>query len=220
MEAVFSVISEKPEYFAWAFGLVNALWAGFLYFNSKRHEKELIGVQQSFDLDLERRKKLFEMKAGQYESYFRHLDLMHQKHQTDYEDVFLPIMNEFVSAYLQAADKSDEEAATQATIHFSEKVSKITRDGMKELGVIESETNSLRLTATDEIANLLDEIKGLYDQMFALSGKMMNDLVQIAIKGDQELANRNQAELAAVGEKAQRKAVELREQMRRDLQTI
>ncbi len=40
MEEIFKVISEKPEYFAWAFGLVNALWIGFVYFNKKRHEKE------------------------------------------------------------------------------------------------------------------------------------------------------------------------------------
>ena len=65
MEEIFTVISEKPEYFAWTFGLVNALWMGFVYFNKKRHEKELIGVKQSFDLDLERRKKVFEMKFGE-----------------------------------------------------------------------------------------------------------------------------------------------------------
>lgn len=220
MEAIFGVFSENPEYFLWVFGIVNALWAVFLYFNNKRHKKELIGVQQSFDLDLERRKKLFEMKANQYESYFRHLDLMHRKHQTDYEDVFVPIMNEFIESFLQASDKEDEEASTKATITFSEKVSKITRDGMKELSIIESETNSLRLTATDETAYLLDEIKEIYERMFALSGKMMNDLVQIAVNGDQELAKRNQTELALVGEQAKKKARDLREQMRRDLQTI
>jgi len=53
---------------------------------------------------------------------------------------------------LKRAKKNDESAATQATIKFSEKISKITRDGFQELGVIESETNSLRLTASDEVA--------------------------------------------------------------------
>lgn len=220
METIFNVVSENPKYFLWAFGIANTLWAGFLYFNKKRHEKELIRVQQSFDLDLERRKKLFEMKATQYESYFRHLDLMHRKHQTDYEDVFLPIANEFFAAFLKAAEVGDEKASTEATIAFSEKLSKITRDGMKELALIESETNSLRLTATDETASLLDDIKTIYETMFKLSGKMMSDLVQIAVNGDQELARRNQEEFTSVGEQARRKARELREQMRRDLQKI
>ena len=220
MEEIFKVISEKPEYFAWAFGLVNALWIGFVYFNKKRHEKELIGVKQSFDLDLERRKKVFEMKASQYETYFRHIDAIHNRHQTDYQDVFMPIMNEFMSSYLEASSRDDESAATAATIEFSEKISKISRDGMQELGVIESETNSLRLTASDEVASLLDDIKDLYSALFEASGKMMSDLVKITINNDQELANSNMAKLQELGDLAKAKAAALREQMRNDLKQI
>ena len=217
MEEIFKIIAEKPHYAAWAFGVINALWLAFLYFNKKRHEKELIQVKQSFDLDLERRKKIFEMKAAQYESYFRYIDGIHNKHQTDYQDILIPIMNEFMSSYLNA---SDESAATAATIKFSEKISKISRDGFQELGIIESETNSLRLTASDNVAALLDEIKVLYEQLFAISGKMMSDLVQITINNDQELAAQNQADLVKVGNLAKEKAAELREQMRNDLKQI
>ncbi|MDY6906110.1 MAG: hypothetical protein SWH61_15665 [Thermodesulfobacteriota bacterium] len=220
MEEIFKVISEKPEYFTWAFGLVNALWIGFVYFNKKRHEKELIKVKQSFNLDLERRKKVFEMKASQYEAYFRHIDAIHNRHKTDYQDVFAPIMNEFMSSYLGASSKSDKEAATAATIKFSEQISKLTRDGMQEMGVFESETNSLRLTASDEVATLLDEIKSLYTALFEASGKMMSDLVQITINNDQDLAKRNQEELYRLGELAKSKSAELREQMRNDLKQI
>lgn len=220
MEEIFKAISEKPEYFAWAFGLVNALWLGFVYFNKKRHEKELIEVQQSFDLDLERRKKVFEMKVSQYEAYFRHIDAIHNRHQTDHQDVFMPIMNEFMSSYLEASSRDDEAAATAATIEFSEKISKLTRDGMQEMGVIESETNSLRLTASDEVASLLDKIKSIYSALFEMSGKMMSDLVQITINNDQDLANRNQAQLQKLRELAKEKSAELREQMRNDLKQI
>ena len=220
MEEIFKVISEKPEYFAWAFGLVNALWLGFVYFNKKRHEKELIKIKQSFDLDLERRKKVFEMKASQYEAYFRYLDAIHNRHQTDYQDVLIPIMNEFMSSYLDASSRNDEEAAIAATIKFSKQISRLTRDGMQEMGVIESETNSLRLTASDEVNKLLDEIKSLYSLLFETSGKMMSDLLQITINNDQELAKRNQEELNRLSELAKSKSAELREQMRNDLKQI
>jgi len=205
---------------AWAFGLINALWIAFLYFNKKSHEKELIEVKQSFDLDLERRKKVFEMKASQYESYFRHIDAIHNKHQTDYQNIFVPIMNEFMASYLEASNQNNEEEATRATITFSEKISKITQDGFQELGVIESETNSLRLTASDEVAVLLDEIKDLYSILFTLSGKMMSDLVEITIHNNQALAEENQNEIMQVGEKLKSKAIQLREQMRNDLKQI
>ncbi len=220
MEEIFKVISEKPDYFAWAFGLVNVLWLGFAFFNKKRHEKELIKVKQSFDLDLERRKKVFEMKASQYEAYFRHIDAIHNRHQTDYQDVFMPIINDFMSSYLEASSREDKAAETAATIKFSEKISKLARDGMQELGVIESETNSLRLTASDEVAKLLDEIKTIYSALFDASGKMMSDLVQITINNDQDLANRNQAQLQELGELAKTKSTQLREQMRNDLKQI
>lgn len=220
MEEIFIAISEKPEYFAWAFGVVNALWLFFVYFNKKRHENELVEIKQSLDLDLQRRMKVFEMKASQYEAYFKHIDHIHNRHKTDYQDVFMPIMNKFMSSYLQASAVNDEAASTTATIEFSEQISKITYDGFLELGVIESETNSLRLTASDEVALLLDEIKEIYSAMFAASGKMMSDLVQITVYNDQELANRNQTELTLLGELAKSKSKQLREQMRIDLKMI
>jgi hypothetical protein len=220
MEKILQLISAKPEYVAWAFVVINAAWVVFVYFNTKRHERELINVRQIHDLDLERRKKVFEMKATQYESYFKHIDAVHKKHETDYQNVFAPIMNEFMANYLKACDEKDEKKATQATISFSEKISKITRDGFEELGVIESETNSLRLTASDEVAKLLDEITELYRQMFDIAGKTMSDLVEITINNNQQLASQNQSRLMEVGEKAKRKAAELREAMRNDLRQI
>lgn len=220
MEEIFNVISEKPAYFAWAFGLVNALWLGFVYFNQKRHENKLAEIKQSLDLDLQRRKMVFEMKASQYEAYFRHIDGIHNRHTTDYKDILIPIMNRFMSSYLKASANNNEAAATAATIELSEQISKITQDGFQELGVIESETNSLRLTASDEVALLLDEMKEIYSSIFSASGKMMSDLVQITIQNDQELANTNQLELARLGELAKIKSKQLREQMRVDLKQI
>lgn len=220
MEFVYETIASNPGYFAWAFGIVNVLWATFLYFNKKRHERELIGVQQSFDLDLERRKKVFEMRATQYESYFKHIDAFHKKHQTDYQDVFVPIMNEFMGSYLSATGAGDQEAATQTTVRFYEKISNLTRDGFKELSVIESETNTLRLTASDEVAMLLDEIKELYEQLFELSGTMMSELVNITIHNNQALASDLQSQMFEVGQRAKTKAAELREAMRNDLKRI
>ncbi|SRR5258708_17424116 len=220
METVFEVISSNPAYFAWAFAIANVLWAAFLYFNKKRHERELIRVQQSFDLDLERRKKVFEMKAGQYESYFKHIDAIHNKHNTDYQDIFIPIMNAFMSEYLSASRAGDRQRETQALVAFSENISRIQRDGFEELGVIESETNSLRLTASDEVAKLLDDIRELYERLFTLSGKMMSDLVNITINNNQQLANEHQSQLLTVGEQVKRKAAALREAMRSDLKNI
>ena len=220
MEEIFKIISEHPQYFAWAFGLINTLWIAFVYFNKKRHERELIEVQQSFDLDLERRKKIFEMKVTQYEAYFRQIDAIHQRHQTDYQDVVVPLMNQFFSSYLEAASRNDGAAQTQATIKLTEQISKITRDGMQEAAVIKAETNSLRLTASDEVAFLLDEVATIYSALFEAANKAISDTVKITLNNDQELASKNQQELYRLGELAKSKAAALREQMRNDLKQI
>lgn len=220
MEQIYQLISDKPEYFAWAFGLINGLWLAFIHFNRKRHEEELLKVKQKLDLDIERRKKVFEMKAAHYEAYLQNIDSIHNRHQTDYQELFLPIMNQFIAAYLPAAAANDTQRATAATIQFSDKISKLTRDGMREMGVIESETNSLRLTAPDEIAKLLDELKLIYSSLFEASGKLMLDLVKITINNDQELARLHRERIDQLGKLAKAKAAELRDLMRFDLKQI
>ena len=220
LETIFEIISQKPEFFTWVFGVVNALWISFLYFNTKRHKAELECLKQSLNLDLERRKKVFEMKSSQYEAYFKSIDALHNRHQTDYQDVVLPIINDFNSAYTRAMSAGNTNAATEASILFQERIGKISRDGFQEVQVIKSETNTLRLTASDAIAELLDELEVLYDKMFEHSGKMISDLVKITMNNDQKLASENQAILNKLGDVTKAKSRALREQMRLDLQNI
>lgn len=48
METLYKIISNNPEYFAWAFGIINTLWIVFIYFNRKRHEHELESLKHSY----------------------------------------------------------------------------------------------------------------------------------------------------------------------------
>ncbi|AWB68057.1 hypothetical protein C2869_17235 [Saccharobesus litoralis] len=220
MEDIYKVIANNPDYFAWAFTLINVFWGAFVYFNKKRHQRELVSLKQSLDLDLERRKKVFEMKTSQYEDYFKNMDNIHSKHQNDYQTIVLPIINEFNSSYQRALAVNNNEAATEATIKFSEEIGKLTYDGFEELQAMRSQTNALRLTASDKVANLLDELQELYEQLFNISTKMVSDLVQIIMNGDQALAQENQRKLNELGGITKQRSVELREQMRSDLKQI
>ena len=92
MEVIFEHIQSKPEFYAWCFAVVNVLWGAFLYFNDKKHKEKLENLKQSLNLDLERRKKVFEMKATHYEAYFNNIDAFQAKHQNDYQEVFVPYL--------------------------------------------------------------------------------------------------------------------------------
>ena len=91
---------------------------------------------------------------------------------------------------------------------------------MQEMLVIESETNSLRLTASDQTARLLDEIKEIYSELFKTSSKMMSDFVEVIINNNQALLTQHQDSLQQLGEHAKEKSAQLREQMRNDLKQI
>ncbi|MBT0027215.1 hypothetical protein J4H29_21070 [Vibrio alginolyticus] len=83
MESVYNVIQENPDYFAWVFGVVNVLWGLFVYFNKQSHDKALESLKHGLSLEAERRKKVFELKATQYEAYVSNLDAFGKKYQVD-----------------------------------------------------------------------------------------------------------------------------------------
>ncbi len=220
MELIFEHIQKQPEFYAWCFVIVNGLWGTFLYFNKKRHKEELEKLKQSLNLDLERRKKIFEMKSTQYEAYFNNIDSFQEKHQNDYQEIFVPIFNEFNRRFLHAEDQNDKEASTNATLWFSEEINKITLNGFKEQQALEQQTNSLKLTASDEVAKLLEELRSLYSEIFELSTEFLSKFVEITINNDQSASAKIQESIAMVGEKIKAKSNELREEMRRDLLEI
>jgi len=220
MELIFEHIQKQPEFYAWCFVIVNGLWGVFLYFNKKRHKEELEKLKQSLNLDLERRKKIFEMKSTQYEAYFNNIDSFQEKHQNDYQEIFVPIFNEFNRRFLHAEDQNDKEASTNATLWFSEEINKITLSGFKEQQALEQQTNSLKLTASDEVAKLLEELRSLYSEIFELSTEFLSKFVEITINNDQSASAKIQESMAMVGDKIKAKSSELREEMRRDLLEI
>lgn len=69
METFYTIIRSNPEYFVWAFGIVNVLWSAFVFFNKQSHQKELAKMAHSHSLELERKKKVFQIKADEFQKY-------------------------------------------------------------------------------------------------------------------------------------------------------
>lgn len=86
--------------------------------------------------------------------------------------------------------------------------------------VLESETNSLKLSASNEVAMLLDELKTLQHETFSFSSEFMSKMVDIMMNNDQELSNSYTAKLQVLGNKSKEKSEQLRKEMRRDLEKI
>ena len=85
---------------------------------------------------------------------------------------------------------------------------------------LEQQTNSLKLSASDGVAQLLEELRQLYSEIFELSTQLMSKLVEITVNKDQSAASEIQNAIALIGDKIKVKTKELREEMRKDLQAI
>jgi predicted outer membrane lipoprotein len=220
METIYKIITDNPGYFAWAFGIINALWVIFIYFNKKRHERELESLKHSYSLDLEKRKKMYEMKAAQFEKYFRMIDDFGKRQQVDIVKRMQPIINKFMEDYLKSTECGDKKAETAAIITFSSQISDLTNEGMEQYLSLKSETNSLKLIASDDLAILFDELQESYDDAFNATQEFMSKFVKLTMENNEEEMQRSQKTITTLGNNIKQKAEKLMIQMRKELNEI
>lgn len=48
MQTIYKIVASNPEYFIWAFGVVNVLWVIFVYFNKQSHDKAMERLKHNY----------------------------------------------------------------------------------------------------------------------------------------------------------------------------
>jgi hypothetical protein len=218
MEIIYEIISNNPSYFAWAFGIVNVLWAIFLYFNKQSHERKLKSIQHNLNLDLERRKKVFELKVSQYESYVKNLDNFGRDYQSELFVRMQPIFQKYMERMLEA--ENDEQESTSAINQFSLEVMDLMNESMKQYNILKSESRSLKLTASDSLIDIFEELEALVEHSIEQSNQFISDLPMLMISGDEERMQARQSLLNEQGKNIQLKSKELERKMRLELLEI
>jgi hypothetical protein len=142
MEGIYNLIQENPEYFAWAFWIINVLWIGFTYFNRQSHEKAMVNLTNTLRLDSDRRLKLFELKASQYEAYVSNLDAFGKKHQVDLPVRMQPIFDKYFADYLTASKSGDKEKETEVISWFSSQIAYLMYGVAEDYYKIQAQTSS------------------------------------------------------------------------------
>lgn len=220
MKAVYDAIQENPQFFAWVFGLVNVLWILFAYFNKQSHERQLAKLEQQLRLDADRRVKIFELKVTQYESYVMSLDSFGRKQQSDMRARMQPIFDKYLSDYLAASMAEDKETERKAIVWFSNQISGLTQEVYADALKLKSESNRLKLTATDEMIKTFTELEALTDESTTTANEFMGKLPEIILSGRQQEGTIYQAQLAALGKRIQAASQKLLHQMRAELREI
>lgn len=220
MSAIFKVIQEHPELFAGIFAVVNVLWVLFVYFNKQRHDRAMAKLQNNLSLDAERRKKIFELKANQYETYVANLDAFGKKHQVDLPGRMQPVFDKYLSDYLAATEAGDKEREREAITWFSGQVSALIQEGLHDVLKLQAESNRLKLTATDEMIDTFSELEALTIASMDKANEYMGQFIEITITQDHQRTEKYETELKELGLKTQEKASQLMRQMRAELRAI
>lgn len=217
MESVYLYIQQNPDYFAWIFCGLNVLWAGYVYFNKKTHDKNLKEIQHSLNLDLERRKKVFELKMSHYERYVKMLDEFGRKYQSELFERMQPIFARYMAQLLDCKTEKEKIAALS---QFSMKVMELMSESMREYSILKSESRSLKLTASVSLLKIFEELENLVEHSIEFAKEFINQLPILIMSNNQDDIQTKQNVLNIQGQDILFKSKELEQQMRIELKEI
>lgn len=217
METLYFYIQQNPDYFAWIFCVLNVLWAGYVYFNKKSHDKNLKELQHSLNLDLERRKKVFELKMSHYERYVKMLDEFGRKYQSELFERMQPIFTRYMA---QMLDCKTEEEKNAALSQFSMQVMALMNESMREYAILKSESRSLKLTASVSLLKIFEELESLVEHSIESVKDFIDQLPTLILSNNQDDIQTKQGILNVQGQDIQLKSSELERQMRIELNEI
>ncbi|MEZ9860526.1 hypothetical protein AB4381_18855 [Vibrio splendidus] len=220
METIYSIIQDNPDYFAWVFSVVNVFWGLFAYFNKQSHDKALAKLKHELTLDADRRKKVFELKATQYEAYVENLDEFGKKHQVDMPARMQPVFDKYLNDYLAATQRGDKDQEREVITRFSSQMSSFMQEGLSDVLKLQNESNKLKLTATDEMIETFTKLEALTKLSMDKANEFMGKFTEIVFSQNNELSQQYQGELKALGDQTKNTAQKLMQQMRAELNEI
>lgn len=182
-----------------------------------KYSKELEELKKEHQLDITKRKYLYESKRDEYVSFFQLLDQFTKDNTVKAQDKMMPIIQNFSNDYLNA--QSHEEQINAVTT-MSKHMQLITFEASQDLIKIKQQTNTIRLIANPKIIEKLDILNLAFDKSIKDSNQSLNDLPRLIMNNDQVKIQENQKMLEESGNYVKINSDELIALMREDLKEI
>jgi len=187
---------------------------------NKKLQEETEAIKKDHQLDISKRRYQYESKKEQYLAFFKLLDKFTNEATLKNQSELMPILDEFNKNYMSAASQGNKKRENTAITVLTKKIQKLTFDSYAELTKLKQETNTIRLIASDEILQKLDLLELSYDQLMKQSDKMMSDLPQLMLTGNQTKINSQQQELELKGKVTKSINADIIKLMRKELNEI
>lgn len=219
LEAIYKFVHSHPEEVTWAVTFINAAWLTFTFFRQHHHDKAMKRLEHELSLDLNKRGSIYASKSASYERYVRMLDDFGAKHQTQLAAKMQPLFLSYLTRMITAKDddKSERESAITA---FSKDVFTLFDEAQRDFLKLKAESRTLRLTASDKLFALFDELEQQVEVSMNQSRALIGDLPALTMAGDQVSIERRKQDLGILDETIASKSQELHRQMRSDLREI
>lgn len=220
MQTIYEIVQQNPKFYAWAFGIINVAWGLFIYFNKQRHDQDLKRLEQELRFSSDRRLKIFDLKASQYSQYVTDLDSFGKKNQIEIPARMQPIFDKYLQDYLAATNAGDKNREREVIGWFSSQISALIQEGLQDVLKIKTESNRLKLIATDEMLETFEKIETLTQESMDSTNEFMKNFTEIVINQQNERSEAFQAKAAELSAEIQKYSKTLLNQMRHELSDI
>jgi len=220
MNEIYQEIQKHPKFYVWIFGLINAVWIVTAYLFKLWHERQLKRLEQDLRYDSERRLKLFDLKATEYANYVANLDAFGKKNQTELMARMQPIFDKYLNDYLAASTEENEAKQREVLVWFSNQISHVMREGGEDFFKLKSESNRLKLIATDEMLSTFTALEELTEQSMNTANEFMGKLVEIIVHKQNDVQDAYLAKLTEISAQIKIEADNLMTQMRNEIRGI
>lgn len=212
------LIQEYPKIIATIFAITNAMWALFVLFHNKKHDKELKKLQHSLDLDLEQRKVAYTLKVKQYENYANMIDNFGKKYQTELMEKMLPIVSDFMLGIQR--DVSDQNKINNLSSIFIQKSLLLNNEINQEYMKIKSQTSSLKLIASDNLLKVFNRLEKHIEYSMKISNIFISEAGNYILHNKMDEIEKFQNEINSVSTLIQEQSEFLKKVMRDELKNI
>lgn len=180
-----------------------------------RYSAETEELKKQHSLDIEKRKYQYEDKRSQFTKFFSMLDEFNSKGYKVFVERFSPMLNEFLSSYLEGGESQND-----VITKFNECTQSMFNELYEEQIKISNETNSIRLVSSPEIDVLLDKLEIAITNSTNDTSEMMKFMTTPEFWNDQTQIAAYQSRAEESGRLVQKYRNELRDRMKYELNEI
>jgi hypothetical protein len=181
-----------------------------------KYQAETEELKKKHTLDIEKRKHQYSEKKEQFVKFFSLIDEFHGKCNSVFAEKFPPMMNEFLSVYLNG----NEDDQALANVKFMEQMQILFNELNKELLKVKSETNTIRIISSKAMDSCLDKLEVAVETATNDATKMLKFMATPEFWADQSLLAPYQEKSARSGHAVTADRDAVRELMKVELNEI